>query len=67
MVNFAGSSKLCKKMQKRLVVLIYTVKGLKCEYVQETAKSAIPHPLHFIFASASLQILLDLLVLFFDH
>ena len=25
--------------------------GLKCENVRETAKSAIPHPPHFIFAS----------------
>ena len=45
MQNCAGSSKLC---EKRLVVRIYGGNGLKCEYVRETAKSAIPHPPHLI-------------------
>ena len=42
-----------KKCEKRLVERICAGNGLKCEYVRETAKSAIPHPPHFIFASAA--------------
>ena len=40
-----------KKCEKRLVVRICAGNSLMCEYVRETAKSAIPHPPHFIFAS----------------
>ena len=38
-------------MRKRLVVRICAGNRLKCEYVRETAKSAIPHPPHLIVAS----------------
>ena len=40
-----------EKCEKRLIVRICAGNGLKCENVRETAKSAIPHPPHFIFAS----------------
>ena len=51
MQNYAGGSKLCGKVQKRLVVRICVGNGLKCEYVREMAKSAIPHPPHLNVAS----------------
>ena len=51
MQNCAESSKLCEKCEKRLVVLICAGNGLKCEYVRQTAKSAIPHPPHLIVAA----------------
>ena len=35
-----------KKCGKGLVVWICAGNGLKCEYVRETAKSAIAHPPH---------------------
>ena len=37
-----------KKCEKRLVVRKCTGNGLKCEYVRETAKGAIPHLPHLI-------------------
>ena len=40
-----------EKCEKRLIVQICAGNGLKCENVRETAKSAISHPPHFIFAS----------------
>ena len=50
-----GAPNCAKKCDKRLVVQISAGNGLKCEYVWETAKSAIPHPLHLNIASASSQ------------
>ena len=45
------ASNSAKKCEKRLVVMIFAGNGLKCEYVRETAKSAISHPPHLIVAS----------------
>ena len=45
------ASNSAKKSEKRLVVMIFAGNGLKCEYVRETAKSAISHPPHLIVAS----------------
>ena len=43
-----------EKCEKRLIVQICAgINGLKCENVRETAKSEIPHPPHFIFASVA--------------
>ena len=42
-----------EKCEKRLIVRIYAGNGLKCENVRETAKSAMLHPRHFIFASVA--------------
>ena len=47
-----------EKREKRLIVRICAGNGLKCENVRETAKSAIPHPPHFIFASECLVLFL---------
>ena len=44
-----------EKCKKRLVVRICAGNDLKSENVRETAKSAIPHPPHFIFASGNGQ------------
>ena len=52
--NCSGSSKLCEKVRKRLGVRISAGNDLKCEYVQEKAKSAIPHPPLLIVASVCL-------------
>ena len=54
--NCSGSSKLCEKVRKRLGVRISAGNDLECEYdyVQEKAKSAIPHPPHLIVASVCL-------------
>ena len=46
-----GAPNCAKKCETRLVVRIYAGNGLKCEYVWETAKSAIPHPPHLNVAS----------------
>ena len=43
-----------EKCEKRLIVWICAGNGLKCENMQETAKSAIPHPPHFIFVSGGM-------------
>ena len=40
-----------KKFEIRLVVRICEGNGLKCDYVRETAKSAITHPQHLIVAT----------------
>ena len=45
------ASHCAKKCEKRLVVRMCARNDLKCEYVRETAKSAIPHPPHSIVAS----------------
>ena len=61
MQNCVGSSKLCKKSaKKRLVVRICGGNGLKCEYVRETTKSAIPDPLHLIVASGECPSFLEI-------
>ena len=54
MQNCAGSSKLCGKVRKTTDcadMYICAGNGLKCENVRETAKSSIPHTLHFILTS----------------
>ena len=40
-----------KKCEKRLVVRICAENGLDCDYVRETAKSAIPHTPHLNITS----------------
>ena len=47
-----------KKCEKRLIVQICAGNGLKCEYVRETAKSAIMHPLHLNVASAMVNLII---------
>ena len=49
MQNCAGGSKLCEKVRKKIGC---AGNGLKCEHVQETAQSAIPH---LFVASAKLK------------
>ena len=44
-----------KECENRLVVRIYAGNSLKCEYVRETAKSAILHTPHLSGASAFLM------------
>ena len=55
--NCAGSSKLCEKCEKRLVVRICAGNSLKCKYVREAAKSAISHPPHLIVAFAAIKLI----------
>ena len=54
--NCAGSSELCLKIVENycycLLVRICAENDSKCEYVQNTGKSAIPHPPHLNCTSA---------------